>query len=488
MIMQTRTPPIKQHILMGFAVPIGIALLVAAFTYISLRASGAAANEVSKQEGVQNQTHLLLESAIDNETGFRGFVITGKESFLEPLRTGRSRFDRVMGRLSQIDPGHEQALQELQTLMHDKLQRWQDSIMALRQQTTPASIQQVAAAVSAGTEKSYMDELRSRVAALSAASEAQLQSSRQLDREAKANVVRIVLGGLFLSALGALFVGLFLASRITRTVQDAISSVTSTSAEIAATVEQHERSALVQASSVHETSATMAELEASFRQAEHQAETASASARQANALAEQGNTTIQQTLQGMEMLKQKVGGIAEQILRLSEHSSQIGAITSLVTDLANQTNLLALNAAVEAARVGEHGRGFAVVAAEIRKLADESKRSAERISGLVGDIQRATTATVMATEEGTKVAEHGRVIAQRTAEAFNGVSEAVNDLVESAQQTMLNLRQQAAAVRQVTEAMQALRVGASETTSGISQTKLGIGRLNQAAQNLQAIV
>ncbi|MHB8736121.1 MAG: methyl-accepting chemotaxis protein, partial [Terriglobales bacterium] len=208
----------------------------------------------------------------------------------------------------------------------------------------------------------------------------------------------------------------------------------------------------------------------------------------ANALAEQGNTTIQQTLQGMEMLKQKVGGIAEQILRLSEHSSQIGAITSLVTDLANQTNLLALNAAVEAARVGEHGRGFAVVAAEIRKLADESKRSAERISGLVGDIQRATTATVMATEEGTKVAEHGRVIAQRTAEAFNGVSEAVNDLVESAQQTMLNLRQQAAAVRQVTEAMQALRVGASETTSGISQTKLGIGRLNQAAQNLQAIV
>src|SRR5262249_812615 len=97
-------------------------------------------------------------------------------------------------------------------------------------------------------------------------------------------------------------------------------------------------------------------------------------------------------------LKEKIGTVTEQILSLSEQTGQIDAITRAVSELANQTNLLALNAAVEAARAGEHGRGFAVVATEIRKLADESRRSAERIHALLGDIQNATNATPVSLE------------------------------------------------------------------------------------------
>ena len=100
--------------------------------------------------------------------------------------------------------------------------------------------------------------------------------------------------------------------------------------------------------------------------------------------------------------------VADQILRLGEQTTQIGSIANLVKDLATQTNMLALNAAVEAARAGDHGKGFAVVASEVRKLADQSKKSAEEAAALIAEVQKATNSTIMVTEESTTYGRRGR--------------------------------------------------------------------------------
>ncbi len=300
------------------------------------------------------------------------------------------------------------------------------------------------------------------------------------------NVALITLG--LIIALIALGPGLFLTRSIVAALSRTVNALSTASNEIATTIEQQERATHHQSAAINETTSTMDELDASFGQTGELVKTAADTAGQVATVAAQGITTVTQSREGMFSLKDKVSTIAEQILSLSEQTSQISNITNLVGDLANQTNMLALNAAVEAARAGEHGKGFAVVAVEIRKLADESKKSAERINVLVADIQKATNSTVMATEEGTKTVETGLRLAEETVGAFTTVTDASNTALGATQQTLLSVAQQVAAVKQVLAAMNALNTSARESSDGISQTKIGVESLRETALHLKQMI
>ncbi len=298
----------------------------------------------------------------------------------------------------------------------------------------------------------------------------------------------LLLLGLSILALVVVGIGYGLNRSIAGALSETASALSSTSSEIAATIDQHERTAMHQSAAVHQTTVTMDELDASFNHTAEMVTTAADTARQAALVAESGIETVNQTRDGMLSLREKVADIADQIGGLSEQTSQIGVITGLVFDLANQTNMLALNAAVEAARAGEHGRGFTVVASEIRKLADQSKKSAERINALVEDIQRATDTTVMATEEGTKTVDRGLLTAEETVRAFDMVAASAHSASDAAQQTLLSVPQQITAVRQVLTSMDSLNIGARETADGIGQTKIGVENLRTTALKLKEMI
>ncbi|PLZ39476.1 chemotaxis protein, partial [Fischerella thermalis WC542] len=205
-------------------------------------------------------------------------------------------------------------------------------------------------------------------------------------------------------------------------------------------------------------------------------------------LAEGGSQAVKETLEGMFILEKKVSAIAAQIVHLSEQANQIASISQIVSDLANQTNMLALNSSVEAVRAGEYGKGFAVVANEIRRLSDQSQKSAEKINVLVSKIQKAINSTVMVTEEGTKTVKTGLENAQKTDQAFAGVADAINYMVVNNQQISLNLKQQLDAIQQVVQAMDIINKGAQETAAGINQTKLGTEQLSDVALTLKRMV
>lgn len=300
-------------------------------------------------------------------------------------------------------------------------------------------------------------------------------------------LLTLILGiGVTGSVVGGL--AFLFASRTSNVIKDVASTITVSSSEIAATVEQQERTVREQAEAVSQTTVTMDELGTTSRQSAEQAAASAAGAQQVLSLANNGTQVVQQTMAGMTTLKEKVEAIADQITNLSQQTSEIGNISSLVKDLAQKTNNLALNAAVEAARAGEHGQGFSIVAREVRKLADQSKRSATEINALVSEIQAAINRTVTATGEGTKTVEQGIVLAQGTAEAFAGVAAAVDGVVQNSEQISMSAKHQAVAVQQVVANMNALNLGAQESAAGINQVRVTTQELSLAAQELAILM
>lgn len=297
-----------------------------------------------------------------------------------------------------------------------------------------------------------------------------------------------LIAGVGMTAAVVSAIAIFLARRTTRSVNEIVRAIASSSSQIAVTVEQQERIASQQLYAVDRTATTMDELGESSKACAEQAEAAAFGATQALKLTAGGSQAVDNTLKEMATLTKNVAAIQTQILRLSEQTDRIGNISSLVSDLANQTNMLAINAAVEAVRAGESGKGFAVVANEIRKLGDQSKESAIKINALVADIQKAISSTAMVTGDGTKTVENGVKLARKTADSFAGVAEAIDRIVLNSKQIYFTARNQAIAIEDVVEAVNSLNLAAQETASGISQVKLGISQLNQAAQNLKSVV
>jgi methyl-accepting chemotaxis protein len=290
------------------------------------------------------------------------------------------------------------------------------------------------------------------------------------------------------SVITIVIIGYFILRRLVSSVSNTTNVVSTFSNQFLVTIEEQERTASQQSASVQQTTVTMDELSTSSQQSAQQAQAALESAKQSLELVENGSEGVKFASEAMTTLKQKVEDIALQISRLSDQTNQIGSVSNLVSDIANQTNMLALNAAVEAVRAGENGKGFSVVAAEIRKLADQSRNSAQQIGGLVNDIQKAIQSTVTVIKEGTKQVNKGSEIAQQTAQIFLDIAAAMEQIVENTQQIALNSKQQADATQQVTQTMNTLTQGAIETVKGIGQTKTGTQQLNQAAAKLKAVV
>ncbi|MFN3361929.1 MAG: methyl-accepting chemotaxis protein [Pseudanabaenaceae cyanobacterium] len=308
---------------------------------------------------------------------------------------------------------------------------------------------------------------------------------RKLTSDALNRSITFSVLGLILTAVASPGIGVFIAQLITKSISKTTAELASITSQIAASMAEQEKVISQQAVSVNQTTTTMEELGASSRQSAEQAIASSTNAQKSLELCNTGSQSVQQTLQGISTVKDKVTAIAEKIVQLSEQTAQISTVSDLVADIANQTNILALNAAVEAARAGEQGKGFAVVAQEVRKLADQSKASAEKISHLIREIQASINSTVMVTDEGTKTANESMRLAQGTLQAFENIVKAAETIAVNTQQIALSSKQQAVGVQQAVSAMNAINLGAKEASASVAQVKAAIQQLSESAQLLK---
>lgn len=150
--------------------------------------------------------------------------------------------------------------------------------------------------------------------------------------------------------------------------------------------------------------------------------------------ANKGNESLQRVITQMDTINSAVLESASVVKNLGNHSFEIGNIIGLITDIAEQTNLLALNAAIEAARAGDHGRGFAVVADEVKKLADQSKQSAEQIASLISEIQQDTNRAVTVMETGTQEVKVGMQVVKVAEEGFSTIVKLIEQVSQQIQE------------------------------------------------------
>ena len=271
-------------------------------------------------------------------------------------------------------------------------------------------------------------------------------------------------------------------------VQGAVGRVTDTTQQVEATSTELLAASTEQLREIHDTGESVLQMAGRINQVSAQAQATAEVARQSVQAALTGLTAVQNTIGGMNSIREQIQETSKRIKRLGESSQEIGEITELISDITEQTNVLALNAAIQAASAGEAGRGFSVVAEEVQRLAERSGDATRQIAVLVKAIQTDTQDAVGAMERSTQGVVEGARLSDAAGAALADIDRVSRRLAELIGQISAQASQEAASANVVASNIQHIFAVTEQTGDGTRSTAQMVRELSRTAEELRTSV
>ncbi len=474
------------------------------------QATAAATDDINKlretAQWVDHTNQVIQEAmrieaaAVDMETGMRGYLLAGKEEFLEPYKQGRKHFGQLLNALKVTvndNPVQVALLGDIESTIGD----WQSnvtekSIEMRRQIGNAKTMDDMSALVGEARGKKYFDKFREQIATFRDRELALMQQRQQDAIETVDNTNFTLIAGVIVALLVSLLVAYLLSNSITQPFQNIFKGLKKFSAkeldELSLAFGDIVKKMSVSAGKVAGVSANIANVSRNLsqitnRQASSVEET-SASTEEISGMvkinvdaAAQSRDLSQKAGQKMVDLNKamdKIEDSNQKITELVKIIGEIGTKTEIIDEIVFQTKLLSFNASVEAERAGEHGRGFAVVAQEVGNLAQMSGKAATDISEIVK--QSVDQAETIA-RENTKRVEDGIKIVDDTREQSSIVAEGASQIFESS-------NEQAKGIAEISNAVESINKTTQHTATIADQASGSSDELNRQAKELNLLV
>jgi methyl-accepting chemotaxis protein len=275
---------------------------------------------------------------------------------------------------------------------------------------------------------------------------------------------------------------------IAGTVDEVVGRLFTATEHIAAKVRESENSSGQQREGVASALAAMGQMHAAALEIAKNTNRAASEADKARVEATSGEAVVRQSVDSINAVQQNTRELKERMHELGKQADAIGAIMTVISDIADQTNLLALNAAIEAARAGEAGRGFAVVADEVRKLAEKTMGATTEVGQAIKSIQNGARASIDTVEHTTGGLDKTTDLVGKSGDALVEIVRGISQTASQISGIATTAEEQSAASDAITGSLEEINRKAESTAEAMLHASQFVNELVTLAGDLQTHV
>ncbi len=510
--------------LISFAIIFGI-------LYFSTERAKTSNEWVEHTYVVIDKIDYTLLNVVNMETGYRGFMITNNDGFLEPYEGGIEAVKQSLSNLLTLTADNKTQTQRFLEI-EAKLESWVTNVLQPGINLSKNNGNTIEY-VNSGTGKQYVDSIR-QILSAAKKDEILLKSERSqafsnAERDTLMYTAAIILIFGFIGFLTSHLISSYIRTNIASVVKGMlkleqgdlsykvtndqgknelsqlgksynktldklrslisdINSITkellTASSDLASSASQTSKGAMKQTEQLELTATAMMEMTATVTEVAQNTISAADTAIKADEYSNSGINVVKVMNNDITVLSDDITQVSDVISTLAQETKNINTILDTIKGIATQTNLLALNAAIEAARAGEQGKGFAVVAEEVRNLASSTQGSASEISEMIEKLQIETSNAVSKMEQNLLSANNAVQKTEAAQDSLNDIKTAVNLIQNMSHQIAAAAEEQQTTSNEINKNINAVYDAAKDATNQSNLTAQLSENLTTISKNL----